>query len=71
VRDEETVAPQQTAVLKVKVDTFKATEEWARKEKAKATRQLEQTTKASDNRYKTLHSILIILKFKQKDAITR
>jgi len=46
-RDEETVASQQTVVLKAKVDSFKATEEWARKEKAKATRQLEQTTNES------------------------
>jgi len=71
-RDEQTVATEQTAVLKAKVDSCKATEEWARKEKAKATRQLEQTsTKASDNSYKTLCNISIKLKFKQKDAITR
>jgi len=32
-RDEQTVAPEQTAVLKAKVDSFKATEEWAKKER--------------------------------------
>jgi len=41
------LTPQQTAFLKAKVDSFKATEEWARKEKANATRQLEQITNES------------------------
>ena len=43
-RDQETVAPEQTLAMKAKIDSFKATEDWARKEKEKATRQLEQTT---------------------------
>lgn len=47
-RDEQTVAPEQTAVMKAKVDSFKATADWAKKEKAKAIRQLEQTTNASE-----------------------
>ena len=43
-RDQETVAPEQTLAMKAKIDSFKATEDWARKEKEKANRQLEQTT---------------------------
>jgi hypothetical protein len=36
--------PEQTVAMKAKIDSFKATEDWAKKEKEKATRQLEQTT---------------------------
>ena len=42
-RDEETVAPEQTVAMKSKIESFKATEDWAKKEKDKAERQLEQT----------------------------
>lgn len=43
-RDIETVAPEQTAALKAKADSFRATEDWAKSEKDKASRQLEETT---------------------------
>jgi len=43
-REMETVAPEQTAAMKAKADSFKATEEWAKREKEKAARQLEKTT---------------------------
>ena len=42
-RDLETVSPQQTEAIKSKIRSFKITEEWAKDEKEKATRQLEQT----------------------------
>ena len=43
-REMKTVAPEQTAAMKAKADSFKATEEWAKREKEKAARQLETTT---------------------------
>src|SRR5271155_3735781 len=42
-RDLQTVSPQQTEAIKSKIRSFKITEEWAKDEKDKATRQLEQT----------------------------
>ena len=42
-RELETVAPEQTAAMKAKADSFKATEDWAKREKEKAARQLEET----------------------------
>src|SRR5271155_527427 len=42
-RDLETVLPQQTEVINSKIKSFKVTEAWAKDEKEKATRQLEQT----------------------------
>ena len=49
-RDVETVAPEQTAALKSKVDSFKITEEWAKKEKQKAKTQLEQTSDVNERK---------------------
>lgn len=49
-RDIETVAPEQTLALKSKVESFKATEDWAKKEREKATRQLEQTTDENERK---------------------
>ena len=49
-RDVETVAPEQTIAVKSKVDSFKITEEWAKKEKDKAKRQLEQTTDENEQK---------------------
>ena len=43
-RDEETVAPEQTEVIKSKLASFKETEEWAKKGKNKAIKQLQETT---------------------------
>ena len=43
-RDIETVAPEQTAAIKAKADSFKATEDWAKKEKEKAVSQLKETS---------------------------
>jgi DNA anti-recombination protein RmuC len=42
--------------MKAKIDSFKATEDWARKEKEKATRQLEQTTDETE-RQKSKESV--------------
>ena len=55
-RDVETVAPEQTIAVKSKVDSFKITEEWAKKEKDKAKRQLEQTT--DENEQKKLQELI-------------
>jgi hypothetical protein len=44
VRDVETVVPEQTVTMQSKIDSFKITEDWAKQEKEKATRQLEQTS---------------------------
>jgi hypothetical protein len=49
-RDIETVAPEQTVALKSKVESFKATEDWAKKEREKATRQLEQTVDENERK---------------------
>ncbi len=49
-RDQETVAPEQTIAIRAKIDSIKITEDWARKEKAKATRQLAQTTDETERR---------------------
>jgi hypothetical protein len=49
-RDIETVAPEQTLALKSKVESFKATEDWAKKEREKATRQLEQTVDENERK---------------------
>ena len=43
-RDEETVAPEQTEVIRSKLASLKTTEEWAKKEKNKAIKQLQETT---------------------------
>jgi hypothetical protein len=43
-REMETVAPEQTAAIKSKADSFKVTEDWAKAEKDKAAGQLEITT---------------------------
>ena len=42
-REQETVAPEQTAAIKSKIDSIKATEDWAKREKEKAARQLDET----------------------------
>jgi hypothetical protein len=55
-REIETVAPEQTIAVKSKVDSFKITEEWAKKEKDKAKRQLEQTT--DENEQKKLQELI-------------
>ena len=55
-RDVETVAPEQTIAVKSKVDSFKITEEWAKKERDKAKRQLEQTT--DENEQKKLQELI-------------
>jgi len=47
-RDLETVSPRQTEAIKSKIRSFKITEEWAKDEKEKATRQLEQTADANE-----------------------
>ena len=47
-RDLETVSPRQTDAIKSKIRSFKITEEWARDEKEKATRQLEQTADVNE-----------------------
>lgn len=47
-RDLETVAPEQALAIKAKTDSFKVTQEWAKKEKEKAQRQLETTTNEND-----------------------
>jgi hypothetical protein len=44
MRDVETVVPEQTVAMQSKIDSFKITEDWAKQEKEKATRQLEQTS---------------------------
>jgi hypothetical protein len=44
MRDVETVMPEQTVAMQSKIDSFKITEDWAKQEKEKATRQLEQTS---------------------------
>ena len=43
-RDLGTVAPEQVAALKAKIDSFKVTEQWAKNEKEKAIKQLGTTT---------------------------
>jgi hypothetical protein len=55
-RDVETVAPEQTIAVKSKVDSFKITEEWAKKEKEKAKSQLEQIT--DENEQKKLQELI-------------
>ena len=47
-RDLETVSPQQTEAIKSKIRSFKITEEWAKDERDKATRQLEQTADVNE-----------------------
>ena len=47
-RDLETVSPQQTEVIKSKIKSFKITEEWAKDEKDKTTKQLQQSTDANE-----------------------
>ena len=55
-RDLETVSSEQTEVVKTKLRSFKITENWARKEKDKATRELQETTD-ENNRKKLEESI--------------
>ena len=43
-RNMDTVSPEQTQVIKTKITSFKATQEWANKEKEKANRQLKLET---------------------------
>ena len=47
-RDLDTVAPELATAIKAKMDSFRATETWAKKEKEKAMRQLEQTTDTTE-----------------------
>ena len=47
-RDLETVAPEQAEAIKAKIKSFKASEQWAKDEKDKARRQLEQATNETD-----------------------
>src|SRR5271155_681072 len=47
-RDLETVSPRQTDAIKSKIKSFRITEDWARDEKEKATRQLEQTADVNE-----------------------
>ena len=47
-RELETVAPEQSTVIKAKIDSFKVTEQYAKHEKEKATRQLGLATSDSD-----------------------
>ena len=47
-REIETVAPEQTAAMKAKADSFKMTEDWAKREKEKAAKQHRQSTDESD-----------------------
>src|SRR5271157_3464719 len=47
-RDLETVSQQQTEAIKSKIRSFKITEEWAKEEKDKVTRQLEQTVDVNE-----------------------
>ena len=48
VRELETVSPRQTEAIKSKIKSFKITEEWARDEKEKATRQLAETADVNE-----------------------
>jgi len=43
-RDKQTVAPEQATAIERKIESFKITENWAKKEKQKATRELQNTT---------------------------
>src|SRR5271163_1831059 len=47
-RDLETVSPRQTDAIKSKIRSFKITEEWAKEEKDKVTRQLEQAADVNE-----------------------
>jgi hypothetical protein len=49
-RDIETVAPEQSISVKSKVDSFKVTEDWARKERQKAERQLNETSDENERK---------------------
>ena len=49
-RESDTVAPEQTAAMKAKADSFKLTEDWAKREKEKAIKQLKQTTDESERK---------------------
>src|SRR5208282_6011032 len=49
-RDIETVAPEQTAAVKSKLASFKATEDWAKTEKEKAVRQLKETQNVDERK---------------------
>ena len=55
-RDLETVAPEQAESIKSKIHSFKVTEDWAKKEKEKAMRQLEQSH--DENEKKTLNGLI-------------
>jgi len=55
-RDLETVAPEQTESIKSKIRSFKITEEWARKEREKATKELQRTT--DENEKKNLKQLI-------------
>ena len=49
-REQETVAPEQSLSVRSKVDSFKTTENWARKEKQKAQQQLNQTSDENERK---------------------
>jgi len=55
-RDLETVSPEQTAVIKSKMESFKTTEEWAKREKEEAIRNLQQAT--DEDRRQTLKELI-------------
>jgi len=55
-RDLETVAPEQTESIKSKIRSFKITEEWARKEREKAIKELQRAT--DENEKKKLNEVV-------------
>ena len=55
-RELETVAPEQTESIKSKIRSFKITEEWARKEREKATKELQRAT--GENEKKKLNELV-------------
>ena len=55
-RDLETVAPEQVESIKAKIRSFKVTEEWAKREREKAMKQLLQTS--DENEKKTLNDLI-------------
>ena len=49
-RDLETVSPEQTLAIKEKIRSFKVSEDWAKREKEKAEKQLSQATNENDRK---------------------
>jgi len=72
-RDEQTVAPEQATAIKSKIESFKITENWAKKEKQKATRELQNTT--DENEKQKLQGLIQryeqMWKFMQEDVIMK